>query len=331
MSMPLPIFKYLSPTTVEEAAQLLADPERPATLVGGGTDLFPTMKRRQVMPAILVSLSEIPTLRGIQIDDDGSCIIGASTLLREVEASTKVPPVLAAAAGKVASPQIRNTATIGGNLCLDTRCNYIDMPNTWRLASGHCMKEGGEVCWVAPRGNRCWAVSSSDLAPVTIALGGKVRLISARGERVIPVEDLYQNDGILYQTKERDEILVDVALPDEGLRATYRKLRRRGAIDFPILGVAAAARFDKDGTCLTARLVISAVAPAPMRATEAEQYLVGRRLDDEVIEDAARLASVPVRPQDNTDMGSRYRKWMASVFVSRALHDLETGNAQEES
>lgn len=323
MTMTLPVFEYLTPATLDEAAQLLADPRRPATLVGGGTDLFPNMKRRQLTPATLVSLSEIPALSGIRVDDAGRCIIGASTLLSEVERSTKVPPVLAEAAGSVASPQIRNTATIGGNLCLDTRCNYINMPDTWRQASGHCMKEGGEVCWVAPRGNRCWAVSSSDLAPVAIALGGEVRLKSARGERVIPVEDLYQNDGIAYQTKESDEILVDIALPDEGLHATYRKLRRRGSIDFPILGVAAAARFDEEGTCLIARLVIGAVAPAPLRATEAEQYMAGRRLTDEVIEEAARLASVPVRPQDNTDMGSRYRKWMASVFVSRALRDLE--------
>lgn len=328
MNMPLPVFDYLTPATVEEAVRLLADPERHATLIGGGTDLFPNMKRRQVAPATLISLSDIPELRGIRLDDQGSCIVGASTLVSEVEGSSTVPPVLAAAAGKVASPQIRNTATVGGNLCLDTRCNYIDMPELWREASGACMKEGGEVCWVAPRGNRCWAVSSSDLAPVVIALEGSVRLASTRGERVIPAEDLYQNDGIAYQTKTADEILVDLTLPAEPVYATYRKLRRRGAIDFPILGVAAAARFDEDGTCVSPRLVIGAVAPAPFRATEAEQYLVGRRLTDEAIEEAARLASVPVRPQDNTDTGSRYRKWMASVFVGRALHDLKT--AQEE-
>jgi 4-hydroxybenzoyl-CoA reductase subunit beta len=325
--MPLPPFDYLTPTTLDEAVRLLADPDRPATIVGGGTDLFPKMKRRQVTPATLVSLSEIAEMRGIRVDDDGRCVIGASTLLPDIKASAAVPRVLAEAAGEVASPQLRNAATIGGNLCVDTRCNYIDMPETWRQASGHCMKEGGEVCWVAPRGNRCWAISSSDLAPVAIALEGEVRLIGTQGERTIPVEDLYQNDGIAYQTKTADEILAELILPAGQGRATYRKLRRRGSIDFPILGVAAAARFDEDGTCLTARLVIGAVAPAPLRATEAEQYIMGRRFTDEVIQEAARLASVPVRPQDNTDMGSRYRKWMASVFVTRALRDLEVGNA----
>jgi 4-hydroxybenzoyl-CoA reductase subunit beta len=323
MTMPLPVFEYHTPATAEEAAQLLADPEHPATFIAGGTDLLPAMKRRQTTPVTLVSLSAIDSLRGIRIEDDGRCTIGASTLLREVEDSTVVPQVLATAAGLIASPQIRNTATVGGNLCLDTRCNYIDMPDTWRQASGHCLKEGGDVCWVAPKGNRCWAVSSSDLAPVAIALDGEVRLIGAMGERTIPIGDLYQSDGIIFQTKTADEILVNITLPADPTRATYRKLRRRGAIDFPILGVAAAGRFDADGTCLWARLVISAVAPAPIRAIEAEDFIVGRRLTGEVIEEAARLAAVLVRPQDNTDMGSRYRKWMAPVFVTRALHDLE--------
>ncbi len=326
MTMPLPAFEYLTPATLDDAVGLLADPDRSVTIVAGGTDLFPKMKRRQVTPERLVSLADITELRGIRIDSDGRCVIGASTLLPEIEKSTAVPGVLAKAAGEIASPQIRNAATIGGNLCLDTRCNYIDMSESWRKASGHCMKDGGEICWVAPRGDRCWAVSSSDLAPVSIALEGSVRLVSARGERVIPVEDLYQDDGIAFQTKAEDEILVELILPPEAGPATYHKLRRRGSIDFPILGVAAAARFDESGTCAGARLVLGAVASAPRRATEAEEYIVGRRLTEEVIEEAARLATQPVRPLDNTDTGSRYRKWMIVVYVARALRDLAAGN-----
>lgn len=327
MTMRLPNFEYLTPTTVDAALKMLADPERSTTIVGGGTDLFPKMKRHQTTPTTLVSLSDIAAIRGIRVDD-GTCIIGASTLLSDIETSTEVPPVLAAAAGQVASPQIRNAATIGGNLCLDTRCDYIDMPETWREARGHCMKDGGEICWVAPRSNRCWAVSSSDLAPVVIALGGSVRLASARGERLVPAEDLYRNDGIDPHTQEADELLIEIVLPRDDARATYRKLRRRGAIDFPVLGVAAVARFDDAGVCLDARLVLGAVASAPFRATDAEQFIEGQRLSDDVIEEAARLAGQLVRPQNNTDFGSRYRKWMASVFVSRALHDLKA--AQEE-
>jgi len=327
MTMRLPAFEYLTPATLADATRLLADSEASVAIAGGGTDLFPKMKRRQMRPTTLVSLSEIAAMNGIRKDGGGHCIIGASTLLREIETSTVVPRVVAAAVGEIASPQVRNTATLGGNLCLDTRCNYIDMPRVWREARGHCMKDGGEICWVAPRSERCWAVSSSDLAPVAIALNGSVRLASVRGDRVIPVEELYQNDGIAYQTKAPDEILVELVLPPENGRATYRKLRRRGSIDFPILGVAAAARFDDAGKCLAARLVLGAVASAPLRAKEAEQFMVGRRLTDEVMEEAARLATQPFRPQNNTDMGSRYRKWMISVYVVRALGDLVVDDA----
>ncbi len=324
-TMPLPPFEFHVPRTLAEAASLLADSPTPAALVGGGTDLFPKMKRRQVAPATVISLAAIPELRGISAAS-GECTIGASTLLAEVAASPEVPTALAAAAADVASPQIRNTATIGGNLCLDTRCNWIDMSDGWRQASGYCLKDGGETCWVAPRGDRCWAISSTDLAVVVIALDGKVRLTSNRGERIIPAEDLYHNDGIDYQTKAPDEILVDVVLPMPGRRATYRKLRRRGSIDFPMLGVAAAATFDEDGTCTSARVVVGGVASAPIRAHGAEGHLVGNRLSEEVIVEAGRLASSPIRPQDNTDLGSRYRKWMVSVHVERALRDIAPGS-----
>ena len=325
MTLRLPAFELLSPQTLEEAVTLLADPA--ATIIGGGTDLLPKMKRRQATPPTVVSLREIAELKGIRTDELGRCVIGASTVLEQIVASAEVPPVLAAAAHQIASPQIRNTATIGGNLCLDTRCNYIDMPELWRQASGHCMKDGGTVCWIAPQGDRCWAISSSDLAPVAIALDGSVRLTSRDADRVIPIEDLYHNDGIAHQTMSPDEVLVELLLPRFDGRATYRKLRRRDSIDFPLVGVAAAARFDQTETCTSARIVIGAVASAPLRAADAEQFIVGRKLTEDVIEEAAQLASRPVRTQDNTDMGSRYRKWMTSVYVSRALRDLVVEDA----
>ncbi len=325
MTLRLPAFELLTPQTLEAAVAMLADPA--ATIIGGGTDLLPKMKRRQVTPPTVVSLRGITEMSGIHTDDEGRCVIGASTVLEQIAISTVVPPVLAAAARQVASPQIRNTATIGGNLCLDTRCNYIDMPELWRQASGHCLKDGGEVCWIAPKGNRCWAISSSDLVPVAIALDCSVRLASRDGDRVIPIEDLYQNDGIAHQTMSGDEILVELLVPRCDVRATYRKLRRRDSIDFPLVGVAAAARFDQTKTCTSARIIIGAVASAPLRATDAERLIVGRKLTEDVIEEAAQLAARPVRTQDNTDMGSRYRKWMTSVYVSRALRDLVVEDA----
>ncbi len=326
--MRLPDFEYVVPGTVAEAALLLSEPGLASAVVGGGTDLFPRMKRRQQVPTTLVSLSGIDEMRGIRLAGD-TCVVGASTTLAELERSHLVPTALSAAAGQVASPQVRNTATVGGNLRLETRCNYADMPPTWREACGHCLKEGGDVCWVAPRGDRCWAVNSSDLAPVSIALGASVRLVGPGGERVLPVEDLYRDDGIAYHSMERGEVIVGLLVPDDPPRAAYRKLRRRGSIDFPLLGVAVSGRFDASGTCTEARVVIGAVAPAPIRAGEAEALLVGRHLTDDVVREAADAASHPVRPQDNTDTGSRYRKWMASVQAGRALEDLAQDGGRE--
>jgi 4-hydroxybenzoyl-CoA reductase subunit beta len=238
--------------------------------------------------------------------------------------------VLARAAGLISNPQIRYMGTVGGNLLVDTRCNYYNMPYWWRRSINFCMKKDGDVCWVAPGGTRCWAISSSDLAPVAIALEADVRLVSVRGERVIPARDLYRDDGIAYLGKAPDEVLVDVVFPPaDGIRATYWKLRRRGAIDFPILGVAAAIRTDPDGTCTYARIVLGAVAPMPLRAGAAEQVLVGNRLTPEIVEAAAQAAFKPAKPLDNTDLTLYYRKQMTRVYVARALKELAGLPAEE--
>ena len=319
MTLRLPPFEYLAPATLEEAVAILSDPERRATIIAGGTDLVPKMKRGQTTPTTLVSLAAVDRMNGIRVDGDGNCVIGASTTLHEIAESPLVPGVVSDAARAVASPQIRNTATIGGNLCLDTRCNYIDQTDAWRQASGYCLKDGGDTCWVAPRGDICWAISSTDLAPVALALGGAIRLASGRAERMVSVEDFYLNDGMDHLSKQPDEILVELVLPARVGRAAYEKLRRRGAIDFPLLGVAAAIELDDGGTVISARIAIGGIASAPLRATLAEKHIVGRKLTGEVIKEAAKLGAHPFRPQDNTDTGSRYRKWMVPVFIAKAI------------
>lgn len=319
----LPVFDYHTPTTLDEASRMLSEFGSTASIVAGGTDLFPKMKRRQFDIGMVVDLGEIEGLRGVRVEDGGEVVIGALTSLAEISESTETLPTLSAAAALVASPQIRNVATIGGNLCLDTRCNYYDMSEGWRQASGFCLKDGGEVCWVAPKGSRCWAVASSDLAPVVVALDAAIRLVSVRGERTLQAADLYHNDGIDYLTKAPDEILTEVRLPrPAGWRSVYLKLRRRGAIDFPLLGAAVALRFDGDGTCTDARIVLGGVSSAPVRLSKGEEILIGNRLTDAVIEQAADEAGRHVRPLDTTDLGSRYRKWMVSVYVNRALRQL---------
>jgi 4-hydroxybenzoyl-CoA reductase subunit beta len=233
---------------------------------------------------------------------------------------------LARAASVVASPQIRNAGTVGGNLCVDTRCNYYDLPYDRRCAHGFCLKTGdSDICRLAPGGDRCWAVSSTDLAPVAHVLGGSVRLVSARGERTLPVAQLYtMDDGIDYLQKQPDEVLTALTLPpaDGGLRATYLKFRRRGAIDFPLLGVAAALRTDPDGTCTEARIVLGAVATAPLPVPKATEVLVGAPLSEETITAAAETAMSATKPMDALDLPLAYRRRMVMVHVARALREL---------
>jgi 4-hydroxybenzoyl-CoA reductase subunit beta len=324
--MRLPPFTYLSPQTLGEAARMLADHGPEAMAVAGGTDLYPNMKRRQFEPKVLVGLRGLRELQGIRGDERTGLRIGAGTVLRQFLTHRVVAayyPALARAAGLISNPQIRNMGTVGGNLLVDTRCNYYNMPYWWRRSIHFCMKKDGDVCWVAPGGSRCWAICSSDLAPVAVAIDAQVRLVSAGGERVIPARDLYRDDGIAYLGKRPGELLVEVTIPPiDGLRTTYWKLRRRGAIDFPILGVAAAVRLDRDGTCTHARVVLGAVASSPLEARDAEQVLIGRRLDPEVIDEAAQAAFKPARPLDNTDLTLGYRKQMTRVYVARALREL---------
>jgi 4-hydroxybenzoyl-CoA reductase subunit beta len=327
--MRLPRFAYLPASTTAEAAQLLA--ENPgAQLVSGGTDLFPKMKRRQLEPKLLVGLRGVSELHGMSVN--GGATIGAGLRLHELASAPDIVrryPALARAASLVASPQIRNAGTVGGNLCVDTRCNYYDLPYDRRCAHGFCLKTGETgVCRLAPGGDRCWAVSSTDLGPVAHVLGGSVSLVSTRGERTLPIAQLYtMDDGIEYLQKQPDEVLTALALPplDEGFRATYVKFRRRGAIDFPLLGVAAAVRTDADGTCTEARIVLGAVATAPLPVPKAAEVLVGAALTEETIAAAAETAMSATKPMDALDLPLAYRRRMVKIHVARALRELVPG------
>jgi 4-hydroxybenzoyl-CoA reductase subunit beta len=327
--MRLPPFRYLKPKTAREAARMLDDhaPDE-AMAVSGGTDLYPNMKRRQFEPKVLVGLRALEGGREIALGSDGGLEIGGLATLQVLERSALLQarlPALARAAGLVSSPTLRHMGTIGGNLCVDTRCTYYNQTYDWRKAIDFCLKKDGAVCWVAPSSPRCWAVSSSDTAPVLIALDASVTLVGPSGERRIPVKDLYRHDGIDFVTKRREEILTAIHVPPpDGIRATYLKLRRRDSIDFPILGVAAAIRTANDGTVVSARIVLTAVESAPVEAEKAETLLLGKKLDDDLIEEAASLAYRPAKPLDNTDLSNPYRKKMAKVYVTRALREIRT-------
>jgi 4-hydroxybenzoyl-CoA reductase subunit beta len=214
-------------------------------------------------------------------------------------------------------------ATLGGNLCLDTRCNYYDQNYEWRKAINFCMKKDGVTCWVAPSSPKCMAVSSTDTAPALMALGARVRLVSQAGEREIPLADLYNNDGMNYLHRKPDEILAEVVLDSlHGWRSTYWKLRRRGSFDFPVLSVAAAIRFGQRRIVEDARIVIGSAASLPLVAAESAEFLVGRVLTDDTTAEAAALAARIAKPLDNTDFDMSWRKKVTAEFVTYALREL---------
>ena len=322
----LPPFQYRAPRSLDEAAQMLSQEGERAMLVAGGTDLFPNMKRRQFTPPVLIGLRAIPTLKSIHGSAEQGLRIGSGvTLTRLAEHPLLLEhyPALAAAAGSVSTPQLRNVGTIGGNLFLDTRCNYYNQTEFWRQSIGYCMKKDGDVCLVAPGSPRCWAISSADSAPVLVSLNAQARLVSVRGERLIPVRKLFRDDGMHPYTKAPDEILSEIILPPaDGWRSVYLKLRRRGSFDFPILGIAVALRTAGDGTVADARITLGAVASYPIEATEAASLLLRHRLTPEIIHEVATLAAKRAKPLDNADLTINYRKQVTPIYIRRALNSL---------
>ena len=303
----LPDFTFRRPKTVREAAEILTGEGPKAMLVAGGTDLWPKMKRRQMEPRVVVGLRQLPELHGVS--------------------GVERYPAVAAAAHSISSPPLKTMGTIGGNLCVDTRCFYYDQTYEWRQSIHFCLKKDGDTCWVAPGSPRCWAVSSTDLAPVMLALNARIHLVSKDGERAVEAAQMYNNDGITYLSKRPNEIVTAVELPAiNGDITAFQKLRRRGSIDFPILNVAAWLRPSKDGkTIEAARIAIGGIASAPFLSIPAANALIGRELTADTIHAAAHAARLDSRPLDNTDLDFSWRRSMVEVWVRRTLEGLIRG------
>jgi len=318
----LPRLRYLRPQDAREASAMQAEFGVKAMFVAGGTDLFPNLKRRQFDPEILIGLSHLKELGGVDGDASTGFKVGAGVTLSQAASHTGLSnafPGYSEAAGLVSSPPLRNAGTIGGNLCVDTRCNYYNQTFEWRQSIGFCMKKDGDICLVAPGSPRCWAVSSSDTAPMAMALEATVVLAGPDGERELPVADLYRDDGIDYLAKQPHEVVTKLRLPPAGrVQSAYVKIRRRASIDFPIVGAAVALTLD-GRTVERAQIVMSAVGSHPVEATKAETFLTGRELTTEVVTETAELAAKPAKPLDNTDLNYVWRKRMVRVVVARAL------------
>ena len=327
--MRLPKFDYRVPQTIAEAVKIIGDAGPEGQFVAGGTDLYPNMKRRQQMPKTVISVMRLHELNQITGDGSSGLTIGASVILTDIcehPIINRDYPVVAQAARLISTPLLRNMGTIGGNLLLDTRCNYYDQNFEWRKGINFCLKKDGDICWVAPGSSKCWAVQSSDLVPVMVAIGAKLKFASTLGERIVDAAGLYNDDGIDYLRKRPDELLVSVQLPPtNGWRASYQKLRRRGAFDFPVLGVAACIHYENgnsDQRVANAKVILGGIAPSPVEISEANTTLTGKPLNEDQIRAAAEAAYIKARPLDNTDFVYQWRKQMARQYTLRALREV---------
>lgn len=332
--MLLPRFHYERPKDLDEVLALLRERGHEARVLAGGTDLLVGMKQRLYAPALVVDLGGLDELRYVRAGDgDIALEVGPLATLAGLAGNPLVRarfPVLAAAAGTVGAVQHQEMGTVGGNLCLDTRCWYYNQSERWRRSRPPCLKTGGEVCHVVAKSDRCYAVFSGDLAPALIALDARVRLRSATGERELPLAEFYQDDGQRPTDLRPGELVTSVALPAgaEAWQATYRKFRLRASIDFALAGVAVAVRRE-EGTLADARVVLNAVASAPVQVHEAEGMLRGARVGEqglarelavEVVEATVRAA----RPVRNLASSPGYRREMVKVLVEEALTELLT-------
>jgi len=316
-------FRHHRPDTLEEALSLLRDHAGDVMPIAGGTDLLPNMKHRLFTPGHVVALRRIRELHGIGVAD-GELVIGAAESLASVSSSPLVrrhAPSLAKAAGLVAGPQLRNMGTIGGNICLDTRCTYYNQTFFWRQALGFCLKKDGDICHVTKVGRKCVAAHSADTPPPLMTLGASVDLVSADGVRSIPIDELFIADGIWNSVRRPDEILkcVRVPLPRPGLRTGFEKLRQRGAIDFPLLNVAVAAQCTGDDVVEAMSVVVSALGARPRIVTGLDRVAAGRLLDAGLIDAVAERAWQQCHPLTNITVDADWRRAMVAVHVRRAL------------
>ncbi|HTM41606.1 MAG TPA: FAD binding domain-containing protein [Terriglobales bacterium] len=342
--MSLPEFKLLRPRTVAEAVDLLAQYAPDIQVIAGGTDLIPSMRQKLFAPRYVIDIRGIRELRGVRSaaipaacaeggrlrdsrQDAGvtgeGVEIGALTSLTEIEHSTFLRsqyPVLAEAAATVASPILRNMGTLGGNICLDTRCLWYNQSLTWRKGCGFCIKKDGNICHVAPGGDICWAAFSGDTPPALLCLDAEIEIAGPSGTRRLPLRDFYTGIGDSYRKLEKNELLTRIFLPQSsaGWHGVYRKLRIRGSIDYPLAGVAVTIR-RTNGHVEDARVALTAVNAAPVLVKGVREALAGRAMDEAVAEHAAELAARTAKPLTTSALTPEYRREMIRVFAKRAL------------
>jgi 4-hydroxybenzoyl-CoA reductase subunit beta len=325
--MSLPEFQLARPRTLPVAMAFLREHEN-TRILAGGTDLLPSMRQKLFAPDHVLDIGRIPELKGIRETGQGT-EIGALTSLAEIEHSSFLRehyPVLVEAAKTVASPLLRNMGTIGGNICLDTRCLWYNQSLAWRKSCGFCIKKDGDLCHVAPGGTKCWAAFSADTPPALLCLDAEIEIVSAAGARRIPLCDFYTSDGATHRKLQPQELLTRIFLPRgaAGYHGTYRKLRIRGSIDYPLAGVAVAMR-KSNGHVEDIRIGITAVNPAPVLVKGLDSILNGE-LNEATAEAIGELAARTAKPLTTSALTPEYRREMIRVFTKRAVLALSNGH-----
>jgi 4-hydroxybenzoyl-CoA reductase subunit beta len=324
--MTMPAFEYVRPESLTAASSFLATHGPDAMILAGGTDLLVSLKQRVFTPKYVVDIKRLPEVSQLEFDETKGLGVGAATKLLDLSENETVQKrftALSEAAHSVAAIAQQSMGTVGGNLCLDTRCWYFNQSEMWRGTLGPCFKLEGNACFVVKGVTECYANYSGDTAPAFMVLGAEVRIAGPDGLRTVAVDELYTGDGKIPISLKPGEILVDAVLPTPlpGTGSAYRKYRLREQVDFPLAGVAVALRLEEGETCADAKVALTAVGCAPERSPKVEAALIGNPLTEEVIAQAAKVARAQSRPLKTTVMPPPHRKKMVELIVRDAIKD----------
>jgi len=318
--MKLPAFDYQKPQSLNEAMALLNERDN-AQVMGGGSDVLFNMKLRLFEPETLISLDQVAELKKIEHGGDGSFTLGAGCTLVDLANHPdliKHQPVFVEAVKSVASWHIRNQATLGGNLCLDTRCWYTNQTQEWRNSREDCFKTGGEICHVIKSSPICVALNSSDIAPVLMVLGAEIVLQNQDGERQLSLRDFYRPDGVEHTVRRADEIVTRIRLPAQTKSMAFLKIAPRKGMDFSHGTIAAALTFDGDSVA-TGDMVIGSMAPQPMTLPAAAKHLQGKKLTEDLLEETAELAFKDMGVLTNLYTSSAHKKDLVRALIKKSL------------
>ena len=330
----MPKFSVANPTTVEQAVALMAEHGEQARFIAGGTDLGPNLKHHLFTPTMVVSLGGVAELHGVDVDADGGLVIGAMATLTEVAEDARIVdgwPALAQAARLVSGPQLRNMGTLGGNVMLDTRCQWYNQTYFWRKALGFCMKKDGTLCHVVQGGSKCVAAASNDTAAPLMTLNAELEFATADGRLRMPIAELWQADGIWSKKLPHTALLVAIRVPATAAKhfGSYGKLRDRGSIDFPLFGIAVRLDLGADGKIADAALCAVGLQARPWPLKKVDSVLIGADPSspdwDATVDEVAALAAKQCRPMPNIPGDHEYRHAMVAVYVKRTLHAAARG------